>query len=181
MNLLLVNPKGQVIACSQPEKFRSVIGANVASNRWFGQAMATRSGDEYYADEIYNDALHGGLPVSVYATAVRRGGEVAGEVLGVIGVFFDWPEQCRGIVQDEPNLSKDEWKRSRVLLLDANFRIIASSDGKDMLTPYPLHTEGKTKGYNVTEDGTIIAYAKTLGYQEYDGLGWWSVIIQQPA
>jgi hypothetical protein len=25
-----------------------------------------------------------------------------------------------------------------------------------------------------------VAFAKTIGYQEYDGLGWWSVIIQKP-
>ena len=28
--------------------------------------------------------------------------------------------------------------------------------------------------------GSIVAYARTLGYQEYDGLGWWGVVVQRP-
>ena len=29
-------------------------------------------------------------------------------------------------------------------------------------------------------DGSVVAYAKTIGYQEYSGLGWMGVIIQKP-
>jgi hypothetical protein len=118
--------------------------------------------------------------MAVYSTAVRRGGELNGEVLGVLGVFFDWPEQSRGIVCDEPNLTKEEWARSRVLLLDGKSRIIASSDGDGMLSHFKLDNQGKTKGYYIDNNENIVAFAKTIGYQEYDGLGWWSVIIQKP-
>lgn len=180
MNLLLVDTHGKVVAVSEPEKYRSALGANVAGQRWFSSALATRSGDEYIADDIYTDALHNNLPVSVYSTAVRRGGEINGEVLGVIGVFFNWSEQSRCIVQDEPNLSKEEWERSRVLLLDARHRIIASSDGRDLLAPFALECQNRTKGYYIDGSGNVVAFAKTLGYQEYDGLGWWGVIIQKP-
>ena len=27
--------------------------------------------------------------------------------------------------------------------------------------------------------GSIVAFARTLGYEDYDGLGWYGVIIQQ--
>lgn len=180
LNLVLVDTKGKIVATSQEDKFPKVTGANVGGMRWFTQAMATRSGDEYIVDDIYNDVLHNNLPVAVYSTAVRRGGEISGEVLGVIGVYFDWGEQSRVIVQDEPNLSEEEWKRSRVMLLDNNHRIIASSDGRDLLAHFKLDSHNKTKGYYLEADGTIVAYARTLGYQEYDGLGWWGVIVQKP-
>lgn len=179
MNLVLVDPKGKVVATSQNNKYPKVIGANVGGCRWFTQAMGTRSGDEYVVDDIYNDALHDNLPVAVYATAVRKGGEISGEVLGVIGVFFDWSEQSRCIVRDEPNLSEEEWHRSRVLLLDNQHRIIASSDGRDLLMNFKLDAHGKTKGFYQQADGTTVAFARTLGYQEYDGLGWYGVIVQK--
>lgn len=179
-NLLLVDPDGKIIACSNPEKFPGVIGQSVANDYWFRSAMQTASGDEYRVDDIYVCPMHDKQSVATYSTAVRAGGEVNGKVLGVLGVLFDWQEQSRVIVQSEPMLSDDEWKRSRVMLLDDKHRIIASSNNEGMLTPFTLRNDGKTKGYYFEDDGTVVAFAKTIGYQEYDGLGWWSVIVQNP-
>ena len=181
LDLVLVNPNGEIVAASQGDKYRNAIGGNVRHQRWFQQAMNTHSGDEYVVDDIFNDAIHNGQPVAIYATAVRKGGEIHGEVKGVIGVYFDWGEQSRCIVQDEPNLSAEEWGRTKVLLLDGNSRIIASSDGLNLLSPFHLHNEGRTKGYYIDEDGSITAFARTIGYQEYEGLGWQGVVIQRPA
>lgn len=180
LNLLLVDKHGQVVATSQPDVFPSAVGASVANAYWFQSALATQRGDEYAVDDIYNDFHHKNQPVAVYSAAVRAGGELTGEVLGVLGVFFDWGEQSRSIVQDEPNLTKDEWTRSRVLLLDAKMRVIAASDRQGLLMPFNLQTSGNTKGSYVDEEGNIVAFAKTLGYQEYDGLGWYAVVIQKP-
>jgi len=179
LNLLLVDTTGKVLAISRPDKFPSAVGADVSSHYWFKGAMGTQRGDEYVADDIYNDTLHQNAPVAAYSTAVRKDGEINGKVLGVLGVFFDWGEQSRCIVQDEPTLTQDEWKRSRVLLLDSKHRVIAASDGKGLLMPYTLKANSK-KGSYQDDDGTLIAYAKTIGYQEFDGLGWSAVIIQKP-
>ncbi len=178
-DLLLVNAQGKVIANSQGDTYRSVVGMHVGNQRWFTEAMATRSGDEYFADDIYNDPQHNNNAVAVYSTAVRKGADVNGEVIGVLGVFFDWQEQSRVIVRDEPNLSAEEWKRSRVLLLDSKFRIIAASDGQGLLTTFKLENKGQSKGYYFDGSGGCVAYSKTIGYQEYDGLGWWGVLVQK--
>jgi hypothetical protein len=179
-NLLLADINGKVIACSNPEKFPGVIGTNVVNEYWFRAAAQTASGDEYCVDDITICPLHNKQSVAVYSAAVRTNGEVNGKVLGVLGVYFDWQEQSRVIVQSEPMLSADEWSRSRVMLLDHKHRIIASSDNTGMLQPFTLRTDNKTKGYYFEDDGTVIAFAKTIGYQEYDGLGWWAVIVQKP-
>jgi hypothetical protein len=180
INLLLTDRAGRVVAVSEPSKFPASLGADVSSTYWFKGAMNTTRGDEYVVDDIYNCPLHSHRPVAVYSAAVRRGGDLQGEALGVLGVYFDWQEQSRSIVQDEPNLAPDEWKRTRILLLDAKQRIIASSDGKNLLEHFSLQSSAQKKGYYTLEDGTIVAYARTLGYQEYDGLGWCGVIIQRP-
>ena len=180
LNLVLVEKGGRVIACSQPDKFPKIPAADLSRVSWVDKSMRTNSGDEYIVDEIFRDPLHDHKLVTVYATAVRRGGKIDGEVIGSLGVFFDWEEQSRIIVQNEPNLSEDEWQRSRVLLLDQHSRIIAASDGLDLLTTFKLENHGRAKGFYSNDAGELVAYAKTIGYQEYDGLGWFAVITQQP-
>lgn len=177
MNLVLTDAAGKVVAVSQPGAYKITNGTDVSACKWFTKAQATASGDEYVVDEIYDDPLHNGKPVAVYATAVRRGGEVNGNVLGTLGVFFDWQEQSRVIVRDEPNLTQQEWKRSRVLLLDDQHRIIAASDGQGLYSRFSLAQQGN-KGSFTDASGNLICFARTLGYQEYDGLGWYGVIIQ---
>jgi hypothetical protein len=117
--------------------------------------------------------------VAVYATAVRIGGKVDGKAAGVLGVYFDWEEQAKIIVQTEPSLSDDEWKRSRVLLLDHNLRIIASSDNNDLFSQFILDHKNLQKGYYFNSNQELVAFARTIGYQEYDGLGWYAVIVQK--
>lgn len=179
MNLVLTDVEGKVVACSEPGKFPNVNGSNVSGERWFRESIATHSGDDYIVDDIHFNSLHNNLPVPIYSTAVRRGGKLDGEVLGVLGVFFDWPDQARSIVQDEPTFNQDEWSRTRVMLLDSQHNIIAASDGQGILTKFQLQAEGQ-KGTYTDSNGDTVAYAKTIGYEEYDGLGWYGVIVQTP-
>ncbi len=177
-DLVLANANGIIVASSQANSYPGVLGANVSQLGWFRDAMQHRSGDEYSVDPIYNCPLHGQHPVAVYSASVRRGGELNGETLGVLGVYFNWEEQARAIVKDEPNLSPEEWQTATVMLLDANFRIIAASDNQHLLHSFPLQTNGQSKGCYIDEKGKLIAFARTIGYQEYDGLGWYGVITR---
>jgi len=180
LNLVLTDATGKVIATSSPDAYPMRAGVDVHACGWCRHALATRSGDQYIVEDIYDDPLHEGAPVAVYATAVRTGGEINGGVLGALGVFFDWQKQARSIVKDEPTLSEREWMHSRVLLLDSAHRIIAASDGKGLYAKFPLQiTKDATKGYYKDSDGQLVAYARTLGYEDYDGLGWYGVIVQQ--
>ena len=175
-DLLLANKNGRVIATSQPSRYPSALGADVSHQHWFRKAMAHTSGDEYAVDDIYHCPLHQNKLMAVYSASVRRNGDLRGETLGVLGVYFDWEDQSNTIVKAEPNLSAEEWHRATVMLLDSNFRIIASSSGQDLLQPFPLTTGGHSKGAYTDARGNLVAFARTIGYQEYDGLGWYGVI-----
>lgn len=179
LNLVLVGADGKVIACSQPSKFYKTVGADISGLHWVRKALTTNSGDDYIADDIYRDPLHDNKLVAVYATAVRTGGKVNGKAIGALGVYFDWDEQARVIVETEPSLSAEEWKNSRVMLLDHNMRIIAASDHRDLLAPFMLEHKGQQKGYYFNNNKELVVFAKTIGYQEYDGLGWYCVIVQK--
>jgi hypothetical protein len=178
LNLVLVGIDGTIIACSQPDKFPRVTGADISKLSWFQKAKATTSGDQYVVDDISYDSLHDNKLVAVYAATVRKEGKIDGKIIGVLGVIFNWEDQSKTIVQKEPSLSEDEWKRSRVILLDQKMRIIAASDNNGILLPFILDHNGQQKGHYFNSNHELIAYAKTLGYQEYDGLGWYAAIVQ---
>jgi hypothetical protein len=180
MNLVLTDRDGNVLAISRPDIFPGAVSANVKREKWFYEAMNTQSGSDYVVDEIHNSALHNGNPTAVYSASVRRSGELQGEVLGVLGVFFDWGPQSRTIVCNEPTLTDEEKTRTRVMLLDNKMRIIQSSDGMGIYTPFDLNAGGQQRGSYYDSQGNIVAFAKTIGYEEYDGLGWYGVIVQKP-
>jgi len=181
LNLVLTDTRGKVVAVSKRDTYAMKPDTDVSGLQWFKSALATDSGNKYVASDIYDDPLHDNRAVAVYAAAVRRGGEINGEAIGVLSVFFDWQEQSRVIVKKEPNLSPEEWEISRVMLLDDKQRIIASSDGSGMYSHFPLNTGGGSKGHFLNQKGDLVAYARTLGYQDFNGLGCYGVIVQRKA
>ena len=178
LNLILVDKKGKVLAVSNKEKFGNLVGADVANQVWVRDSLATNSGNDYVVTEVARDSLHGHRLVIGFAASVRKGGQIDGEVVGSLGVFFDWEPQARTIVRDEPSLSPEDWKHARVMLLDRKFNIIASSDGGDVLTPFDLLLDDPIRGYSRTKEGGLVAYHRTSGYEEYDGLGWYGVVCK---
>lgn len=175
-DLVLVDASGQVVASSSQSRYPKMAGANLSRAAWVKRALETRSGDDYIVDDIQQSPAHDSRLVAVYATAVREGGAPKGRAVGGLGVFFDWEEQARTIVCEEPTLSDDERQNTRVLLLDAQKRIIAASDGKRLLERYELRDERSQKGHYYPNPTCLVAFARTIGYQEYDGLGWYCVI-----
>ncbi len=179
LNLVLLDRNGRVVACSRGETYPLMNQADLSTESWFCKAIDSASGDEYFTSEIYRDPLHADRNVAVYAAAVRSGGQREGTPVGVLAVYFDWEEQARVIVRDEPTLDREEWSRSRVLLLDQNHRVIAASDGQGLFEVFPLNLDSGNKGYYTDANGATVAYSKTIGYQEYDGQGWYGVIVQR--
>jgi len=181
LDLWLVDTQGRVIANGRPDRYGRAIGTNVSQQSWFKQAMSTLSGDDYaVADIERNDTLDGKL-VATYATAVRRGGDSNGAVIGVLGIFFDWEPQAQTIV-DSVRLAPDEREHTRAMLLDRRGMVLAASDRKGVLTEaIGLRAEGQTMGSYEEDDRTVTGFALTPGYETYRGLGWYGVIRQRKA
>ena len=119
--------------------------------------------------------------VATYATAIREGGEPDGKPIGVLGIFFDWEPQAKAVVSGI-RLAGDEAERTRCLLVDAQGRVIAASDGRGIMAEtIELPTKGEASGSRVNTAGETIGFARTPGYETYPGLGWYGVIVQKPA
>ncbi len=175
LDLWIADGKGKVIANGRPDRYPGVVGRNVASADWFRRGMATNSGDDFVVCDIVRSEALQRAEVATYATAIRRGGSEYGKPLGVLGIFFDWEPQSAAIVKGVP-LDDEEQKRTRVMLLDARQRIIASSTPFAEGEVYPLQASGKRGYYQAGP--SLVSYALTPGYETYEGLGWYGCIEQ---
>ncbi|WP_445680815.1 methyl-accepting chemotaxis protein [Radicibacter daui] len=179
LDLWVADTDGNVISNGRPDRF-STRGLNVARESWFQQAMQTASGDDYVAADIAPSATLGGALVATYAAAIREGGERDGKIIGVLGIHFDWEPQAKAIVGGV-RLSDEEWSRTRVMLLDSRHRIIASADGKGVLSQsVQLDLAAGDRGFYEGREGEIVAYSLTPGYETYRGLGWYGCLVYTP-
>lgn len=180
--LVMADLKGRIIAHGRPGEYR-LIGKDISGESWFTGAAATANGLEYYVQDIGPCGLTGDHSV-IYSAAIRDRGLTTGQVIGVLAVIFDW-KQAEYIVKNV-RLSGNEKDSSRVVLFNKNGKVIASSDGGVTLTGDLSGIGGikralkGEKGFTVeTLEGkqTIVAYARTPGYETYRGLGWGCAIL----
>jgi hypothetical protein len=178
-DIWVVDERGFIVTNGRPTLY-SVRGQNVAGAAWFRSAMKTSSGAEYVACDVEALAMMHCAQVATYSTAIREGGRANGRVLGALVIFFDWEPQAGAVVKGV-RLNDDEWTRTRCMIVDSAFRVIAASDGQGLLTErFRLQTDGRQTGFYRAADGTIVSFAATPGYETYRGLGWYGVISQRP-
>ena len=180
LDLWVADASGRVLANGRPQRYPGAVGSNVAEARWFKAAMATRTGDDYAALDIDEMPGLNGAQTATYVTAVRERGLAQGKPIGALGVFFDWRPQAAAVVNGV-RLSEEERQRTRCLILDAQRRVIAASDDNGLLRErFELRGNGRD-GFYGTEDGAMVGYALTPGYETYRGLGWYGVVAQRSA
>jgi len=178
-DLWVVDANGVIVASGRHSTY-AVCGQSVAGAQWYKAAMKTTSGSEYVASDVETLALLRNAQVATYSTAIRERGMPNGRVLGALVIFFDWAAQAETVVKGV-RLSEEEWRRTRCMIVDSSFRVIAASDGKGILDErFRLQTDGKPSGFYRSVDGAIVSFAATPGYETYRGLGWYGVICQKP-
>lgn len=180
LDLWICDAQGKVVASGRPDRYPRARTASAAGARWFKEAMATTSGDDFVACDVDVAPELDGAPVATYATAIRTGGKANGRPLGVLGIHFDWRAQARAVV-DGVRLTEEERGRTRVLLLDHRGRILAASDRRGELSEtFRLPGDATSMGCYAA-DRTMVGYAITPGYETYKGLGWYGCIVQTEA
>lgn len=174
LDLWVADRSGKVIATGRGNRFPDAARQNVADTEWFKKGMRTADGDDFAVCDIGRNKTLGNAQTATYSTAIRRNGEVNGEVLGVLGIFFDWEPQVRDIVKGVA-LTEAERADTRVMLLNSRHQVIAASDRDcSLVESFPVKVTSK-QGYYV-EHGRMICYALTPGYETYRGLGWYGCI-----
>jgi hypothetical protein len=179
VDLWLCDLDGRVLANGRPDRYPRVRQAQVTNEPWFRHAVALRDGDAFTAADVRTENHLGGAQVATYCASVREGGRANGRALGVLAIHFDWEPQARTIVSGV-RVSPADRDRTRVMLVDANRRVLCASDGRGALTE-TLPNDFGTETSGVVRDGRsgrVTAFHRTPGYETYRGLGWYGVIIQ---
>jgi len=184
-DIVLCDLNGTVIANGRSGRFKS-IGMNVAANDWFRKARTSASGDDFGFESVHSSPLVQGQHILAYSCGVRRNGQSNGELIGVLGILFNWEALAQTIVHRTP-LSPSEKDVSRVCIIDSAGHVLADTKNailKERINLPQLDAlihQGKgfvIGDYNGTH--TLFALAVAPGYETYS-TGWNSLIIQQMA
>lgn len=180
LDLWLCDLDGRVLANGRPDRYPHVRGQSVAGEQWFKEAVRLPNGDAYVSADVRRASHLANAQVATYAASVREGGDCDGRPIGVLAIHFDWEPQARAIVEGV-RVSPEDRARTRVLLIDADRRVLAASDGQGILTEVvAMDPAGRQNGVmRDARTGMIQAYHRTPGYETYLGQGWYGLIIQR--
>lgn len=176
LDLWIADRSGRIVANGRPDRYPDALGRSVADHEWFRKGLATTSGEDFSVCDIQVNPALNGAQVATYSTAIRKDGTERGTALGVLGIFFDWAPQAETIVRGVA-LSEKERATTKVMLLNAQHRIIASSHPHKEGECYPLEAQDSWGYYR--KDDKLVSYALTPGYETYQGLGWYGCIESQ--
>ncbi|BAU90683.1 methyl-accepting chemotaxis sensory transducer [Methylorubrum populi] len=177
LDLWLCGRDGTVLANGRPDRFPGVRGRSVAGETWFRDAIRLRGGGDYVPGDVRRETQLGGAQVSTYAAGIYE--TEGGPACGVLAIHFDWEAQAKAIVEGV-RIAQEDRARTRVLLVDAQNRVLAASDGRGALTEtLAADLHGRESGLvRDPRTGAVTAFHRTPGYETYRGLGWYGVIVR---
>ncbi|MBK3405865.1 methyl-accepting chemotaxis protein [Methylorubrum populi] len=180
LDLWLCGRDGTVLANGRPARYPGVRGRSVAGETWFRDAIRLRGGDDYVAGDVRREGQLGGAQVATYAAGIYAAD--GGPACGVLAIHFDWESQAKAIVEGV-RIAQEDRARTRVVLVDAQNRILAASDGRGILTEtLTADLHGRESGLvRDARTGAVTAFHRTPGYETYRGLGWYGAIVQSGA
>ena len=188
-DLVIATIDGTVVANSNAERRDSILGTNVSDEEWFQKALQTKDGTEYFVQDISKSKLEDSDSL-IYSTALRANGDEQGEVIGAMGVLFDFQGEGQIILndympQDRSGSILDGWFS---FFTNADGRVIGSSDEHFIpsgdLADLPrrhwrLTNPGEVLVSNAIVCGnrSLVVSHKSEGFDEYKGLGWTSHLV----
>jgi hypothetical protein len=183
-DIVLCDLQGQVVANGRKHKFRS-IGTSQRESGWFKTALKTTDGTQFGFQSVHrSDTLADRQHILVYSCGVRENGDAQGQLIGVLGIVFNWEALGQTIVNGTFS-SQEEKASTRVCIVDANGLVLADSTGKVIAETLSLPDHSAlfaTKKHHIaaTYHGqpTIIAHALSPGFETY-ATGWHSLILQR--
>ncbi len=187
-DLVICDKDGFIIANANRKARKSLLGVNIACEEWFTQAMETKDGTEYFAQDLSTSKVEK-VPSLVYTTAIRENSENNGAVIGAMGIYFDFQGEAKIIMEDYMPKGEDGNIASgwHSFITSSTGKIIGSSDEAIFEPEHLAHVPRnhrtlspgeKIHSYAMVEgQNAAIFSAKTNGYLEYKGLGWSSHVV----
>jgi hypothetical protein len=182
-DIVLADRNGVIVANGRPTVNASK-GTSHAKSPWFQSALATASGDEFGFQSVHASPLAGGQRALVYSCKVCRGGDARADVLGVLGVVFNWDGLAQKIVHETP-IEDAKKAVTRTCIVDREGNVLA--DSRDQVLqekldfPERIQLFAQKKASRLAAFGAgraLIAHAQSPGFETYR-TGWHSLIIEE--
>jgi hypothetical protein len=183
-DIVLCDLEGRVVANGRKRKYPS-IGTSQKETEWFQSAIKTKDGTQFGFQSVHHSStLANGEHILVYSCGVRRNGDAKGELLGVLGIVFNW-EALGQTVACGTLLSESEKRRTRVCIVDRKGLVLADSEKLIIAETLSLPDQAAlfaAKKHHIAAEykgvPSIIAHALSPGFETY-ATGWHSLIIQE--
>lgn len=173
LDVSVADSAGTIIASKSGINRQSVAGKPL-----FEKVRATRARGSCFHSGVFTDPWHGNRAVLAFATPVFASDD-GRDFIGVLYGIHNWGERAPHIVRQCQTLTAEEWRRTRVMLLDTDNVIVACSDGDASFgRPFALKSDGNARGAYV-ENGEVIAFSAEEDNQGADALGLKCVIVQK--
>ena len=180
-DLVLCDLTGKVVANGRPTQ-HAVTGLMQDQAPWFQSAMKTRTGDEFGFQSVHRSPLVNHQRSLVYSCGVRAGGESQGELLGVLGIVFNWDALGQTILDRMP-LTPHEKQRAIACFVDAEGNVLADfpagslRDTFDNSLFHGLRQGQKSYGiHNFGGREYCAGFAMSPGFETY-ATGWSSLVM----
>jgi hypothetical protein len=173
-DIWLVGLDGRVLCNGRPHRF-AVAGANVAESAWFAPALRLADGDGFVAGPVEVSALLGGRETMAWATLVRAGGARNGAPVGMLVTQFDWAPQAGAVLG---SLRFGGGAAGLCAMITDEAGLVLAQRGGDSLGKVILPKA--EAGWQTMEDGTMMGYHRTEGFETWRGKGWHGVVQFQP-
>jgi hypothetical protein len=180
-DLVLCDLAGKVVANGRPAQ-HAVTGLMQDQAPWFQAAKNTRSGDEFGFQSVHRSPLVNQQRSLVYSCGVRAGGESHGDLLGVLGIVFNWDALGQTILDRMPLVSHEK-ERAIACFIDAEGDVLADYPAGSLREKFDTSLfhglrQGQ-KGYGVHHVGGreyTAGYAMSPGFETY-ATGWSSLVM----
>lgn len=176
LDLWICDREGKVLATGRPGRYPEAAGARLGGEGWFKEAAASSDPDHFTAAPVQKRDALGNAAVMSFAAPIISGGQTA----GVLVTHFDWQDQAASVLASV-RIGEEEMRRSRLLLLDADQLILASSDGRGALEERLSLSLTEMEASHAGADGSLAGYARSQGFETWRGLGWYGCILQDAA
>jgi len=135
----------------------------------FRRPMASRRADDWFADEVWLNPWSGNRPVLIFAAPIRTTGDADGTPIGVLYLEFDWEQQINRLISVGELVGGSARNETRISIIDERRRLLSSSWGGRFGQEMALVGNGM-RGLETRADA-VVAFARPVPFQNFDGLG----------
>jgi hypothetical protein len=152
---------------------------SIADREEFLRPMASRSADDWFADEVWLNPWSGNRPVVIFGAPIRAASDEDGVPIGVLYLEFDWERQISRLISVGDLVGGAPHSETRISIIDERRRLLSSSWGGRFGQEMALTGEGM-RGLETRSDA-VVAFARPVPFQNFTGLGLICMIEQSVA